>query len=288
MSEPTVWQELLHRLAQARPALLDVRAAADYARGHLVGSANRPVGAEAVDADLVAALPGHLLPPRHAPLVVLAASSGEAERVSSWLTARGRDRVSAAAPDWSAAPDGVLETGDSSAVLWKAPPWLTDHADLLPPPSLGPVVDLGSGSGRAAAWLAARGYDVTAVDRHDEALGWAHDLAADLGAAVTTVNADLTKEAEWPRGPWSIAVMLRFLHRPLVKALPDLVKPGGVVVLRTFRWEEGAWTLPRRTFCLEQGELLALFEPHDWNILVMDEGFDEDGRPGAGIVARRR
>ena len=38
--------------------------------------------------------------------------------------------------------------------------WLLD----LPPAIPATVLDVGAGSGRAAAWLAAKGYDVTAVE----------------------------------------------------------------------------------------------------------------------------
>ncbi len=290
MSETKTWQELLVRLADQRPALLDIRSAEEFVRGHLPGAVNKPVPVGASDADLAAALPSHVLPPRHAVLMILAAESEVAECIAAWLRHRGRIEISVmtAAPDWAAAPDGVLVQGAENTVLWEAPPWLTGHVDLLPAPSHGPVVDLGCGSGRAAVWLAARGYEVCAVDRHPEALEWAVDLATDLGVSLETLCADLTVESDWPGGPWSVAVMLRFLHRPLVDALPDLVRPGGVVVLRTFRWVEGAWTLPRRQFCLEQGELNTLFDDRDWEILDLREDDDADGRPGAGIVARRR
>ncbi len=291
MTDPVIqiktWHELLRYVESGASALLDVRDADAFARGHLAGSASRPVPVGASGKALTDLLPGHLLPPRHARLLVLSDDADHARQVAEWLSRRGRDAVTGCAPEWSAAPDGALETGVRGGRLWQPPPWLADHADLLPPAEAGPVVDLGGGSGRASVWLAERGYDVTLIDRHDEALGWGRDLAADAGCSLTTLRADLTDPAAWPPGPWAVALALRFLHRPLVEALPGMVRPGGIAVVRTFRWEEGPWTLPRRRFCLEPGELARLFRPDRWEILVHHEDVDPDGRPASGVVARR-
>lgn len=285
MTEPTPWHEVLAWAAAAPDALLDVRSGAEAAAGHLPGSAGLPVPAGADPADH---LPVYLLPPRHAPLLVLAADPAEAERVAVWLRERGRPHVVAAAPDWSAAPAGALAPGPPDGRLWRPPDWLAEHADLLPAPGAGPVLDLGSGSGRAAAWLCTRGHRVTAVDRHDDALAWARRLAADASGELTTLQADLTDAAAWPPGPWAAALAFRFLHRPLVAALAGLVQPGGVAMIRTFRWERGPWSLPRRRYCLQPGELPGFFPAAAWEVLVHREDADADGKPAAGIVARRR
>ncbi|HEX9173883.1 MAG TPA: class I SAM-dependent methyltransferase [Telluria sp.] len=52
------------------------------------------------------------------------------------------------------------------------------HAELLDllPPSGGTVLDVGAGSGRDAAWFAARGYDVVAVEPSDAMLALARTL----------------------------------------------------------------------------------------------------------------
>ena len=238
--------------------------------------------------DLFDRLQAHRLPPRHAPLLVIAPDPREAARHAAALRARGRPDARGLALDWAAVPAAELARGAGAARLWRPPPWLEEHVDLLPPPAAGPVVDLGCGSGRAAAWLAGRGHDVLAVDRHAEALAWARDLAADLAAPLRTLQVDLTAPGALPEGRWAAALALRFLHRPLLEALPASLQPGGVAVVRTFLWRDGHGGLPRRTYCLEPGELATLFREPEWDILALREDADPDGRPAAGVVARRR
>jgi len=284
MTKPTAWHEVLELAARAGTGLLDIRDPAAAAAGHLPGSAGHPVPHGADPEDHLAV---YLLPPRHAPLLVLADDPGEAERVAAWLRERGRPDVRGAAPDWSAAPSGVLSPGAPDGRLWRPPDWLVEHAELLPPPDAGPVVDLGCGSGRAAAWLCGRGYDVTAVDRHDDALGWARRLARGAPGRLETVRADLTTEPP-PPGPWAAALAFRFLHRPLLAELSGRLRPGGVVMVRTFRWEPGVPGLPRRRYCLAPGELARLFPAARWEVLALREDAEADGKPAAGVVARRR
>lgn len=285
MSATMPWPRTLELTAAAPDGLLDIRSARRFAAGHLPRSVNLPVPP---GEDPASALPTYLLPPRHTPMVILAATPDEAEKVAEWLRARGRPGVEASAPDWSSAPPGALVQGEGRGRLWRPPLWLEEHAGLLPPPAAGPVLDLGCGSGRAAAWLCAAGHRVTAVDRHAEALAWARRLAADAPGRLVTLRADLSDPAAVPPGPWAVAMAFRFLHRPLLSSLTGLVRSGGVALVRTFRWEEGPWTLPRRAHCLQAGELTRLFPARDWDVLAHREDRDPDGRPAAGIVARRR
>jgi hypothetical protein len=66
------------------------------------------------------------------------------------------------------------------------------------------------------------------------------------------------------------------------------LRPGGVAVVRTFRHAPGWTGPPRRRHRLERGELLRIFDRGRFDVLAHAEDFDGDGRPAAGIVARRR
>ncbi len=63
----------------------------------------------------------------------------------------------------------------------------THLADLEP----GAAIDLGSGEGRNAAWLAGRGWNVTAVDFSPVGLEKARTLASHKGVTVDFVEADV-------------------------------------------------------------------------------------------------
>ena len=75
-------------------------------------------------------------------------------------------------------------------LVWTAEPnrfVVAELRDLAP----GRALDLGAGEGRNAVWLAARGWQVTAVDFSAAGLDKGRRLAAARGAAVDWVQADL-------------------------------------------------------------------------------------------------
>ncbi|MCP4571576.1 MAG: methyltransferase domain-containing protein [bacterium] len=277
------WADLLSEF------VLDVRSPAAFAAGHLRGAASHPWPGDA------GARPGSwlssvYLPPRHEPLLVTAGDAASLAAVLADL--RGRERLVQGLvldrPALATCPPTLLAVGPDSGVLWRPPPWLEDHADLLPPAILGPAVDLGCGSGRAAVWLARRGYDVTGIDHQPEALELGRLLAADAGRPCRFVAADLRPSSAWPPGPWALLLNFRFLLQDMLAEMAGRLQPGGVAVVRTFRDAPGWTGPPRRRHRLERGELLRIFDRGRFEVLAHAEDFDGDGRPAAGIVARRR
>ncbi len=281
------WQELDGHEALASGNVLDLRDRAAFAAGHLRGAACFPVLADGCD-DLPDALPGALLPPRREPLLVYGDDAARVGQIVSFLRERGRDRTHGALLDGDSVPPAWWVSGDDSAALWRPASFLRDNIASMPPPGFGPVLDLGCGGGRAAVWLAQRGYDVTAVDHLAEALDIVDRLARLHDVTVTTLKADLTRADQVPPGPWGAILSFRFLERPLLERLPELLKPGGVAVLRTFRWVDGDGRLPRRRYCLEPGEASRLFPHERFEWLCSVEDHFDDRRPAAGFMARLR
>jgi SAM-dependent methyltransferase len=97
------------------------------------------------------------------------------------------------------------------------------------------VLDLASGQGRNAVWLAARGHSVTAVDLSDVAVAQARQVAAEAGVEVDFVVADL-RNWEPPAGEFDL-VLLSYLQVPteLRRLVHDkairAVAPGGAIFL---------------------------------------------------------
>lgn len=274
--------------------ILDARPAAAFAGIHARGAVSLPqaaaAAAAAAPAELDVVLPSIFLPPRHRPLLVVAATPELAARLAGALAGRGRSRVAAAslsASALAALPERWREQGAGARTLWEAPAWLVRHMELLPPPALGPALDLGCGSGRAAVWLAARGYRVTGVDHQPQALTLMARLAASQSVAVNGVRADLRAPDALPPGPWSVVVNIRCLQRPLLERLHDHVLPHGVAVVRGFRDAPGWAPDITAAHRLRPAELARAFPAGRWEVLAHEEGFDDDGRPAAGIVARR-
>ncbi len=102
----------------------------------------------------------------------------------------------------------------------------------------GRVLCLGEGEGRTAVFLAARGFEVVAVDSSRVGLAKAEALARERGLSITTQVADVTKLSIAP-GAWSGIVSL-WLHMPATERAPlhaacvAGLAPGGAFVLEAY------------------------------------------------------
>lgn len=163
--------------------------------------------------------------------------------------------------------------------------WLVDNAGLLK--GGGRVLDVACGSGRHALWLAASGFDVTAIDRDAERIGRLKETAAQLALRITTHVIDLETDPPPSLGSqiYGVVVVFNYLHRPLMPALREAVKVGGRIFYETFTRRQAERGRPRNpAFLLEEGELERLMAP--FTILRSREG-DIDGRFIASVVAER-
>ena len=129
--------------------------------------------------------------------------------------------------------------------------WITHWAQRIE--RGGRVLDLASGRGRHARWLAARGHRVDALDRDAEALSQLEGVAG-----ISTLCADIESGA-WPCEPARYAgvVVANYLHRPLFPRLLDVLAPGGVLIYETFAVGNERYGRPSNpAFLLKRGELL--------------------------------
>lgn len=115
--------------------------------------------------------------------------------------------------------------------LWSATPNATvaEVVGELPP---GQALDVAAGEGRHAAWLAGRGWQVTAVDFSAVGIERGRTGAAALGDAVEWVVADVR---DWtpPSGTTYDLVLVAFLHMPddVFATLRGWLAPGGRLVV---------------------------------------------------------
>jgi SAM-dependent methyltransferase len=112
--------------------------------------------------------------------------------------------------------------------VWSGRPnhWLEVVAGPLAP---GRALDLGCGEGGDAVWLAARGWDVTAVDVSETAVRRTTELAASAGVPgrVHPVRRDL--EQALPDGRWDL-VNAQFLQTPLPFDRPRVLRGAAAAV----------------------------------------------------------
>jgi tellurite methyltransferase len=156
-------------------------------------------------------------------------------------------------------------------------------AALLQP---GSALDLASGAGRNALWLAGHGWQVTAVDGASEAVESLRASAAERNLSIAVHVADLEKD-EYKIEPssWDLIAILYYLQLDLFGLAKEGVKPGGILIAVVHIIAPGQ---EQSRHSLRPGELREFFK--GWEILHLYEGIPNDKphrRPVAEIVARR-
>lgn len=181
--------------------------------------------------------------------------------------------------------------------MTEAPPppsaWFTRHADsVVAATALGPVVDLACGRGRHSLACCALGLPTVSIDRNAAFLRELdlRPTEADIQSgyrACWRVRANLEAECGIPlrEGSCGAILIFRFLYRPMLRAVAEALKPGGLLLYETFivaNRELGRG--PRNpAFLLEPGELRRSFS--DLEILAYEEGLQDEADPGSAAPA---
>jgi SAM-dependent methyltransferase len=157
----------------------------------------------------------------------------------------------------------------------------------LPALPRGRALDVATGLGRNALFLARAGYQVDAIDVSPTGLREAARRAKLARLRVRWIAADLDT-FRLAQSRYDVVVNAFFLKRRLFPALRAAVKPGGVMIVETHMQgpEDSGPSGPARR--LRPGELQRRFR--GWEVLELEEGlFREGGRSWllGRIVARR-
>lgn len=178
------------------------------------------------------------------------------------------------------------------------PQLVTEVGDLAP----GRALDAGCGEGADAAWLAVRGWQVTAVDLATTALrrarGHAETLGADVAGRIDWVPADLTGWTA-PRKRFDL-VSTHYLHPAaardaLFRRLAESVARGGTLLV-VGHHPSGPQHASAPEVCFTAEEVAAVLEPGRWDVVVAEartrSATGHDGREVAlrdtVLRARRR
>jgi SAM-dependent methyltransferase len=154
-------------------------------------------------------------------------------------------------------------------------------------------LDVGSGEGADATWLATRGWQVTGIDLSTVALERAAQLAAragqDIAERITWEQADVLS---WDPAPRQFdLVSAQFMHLPrlareaLHRRLAASVRPGGMLLIvghhpADLDTSMGRPNLP--DFFFTADELVAALSPGEWGSIVAAaperQAVDPEGR----------
>ncbi len=186
----------------------------------------------------------------------------------------------------------------SADTIWSGNPnphLVAQVADLNP----GTALDVGSGEGADAIWLAARGWHVTAIDVSTVALDRAAERATEAGEA----GKDVADRISWQQADilsWDFIqaprqfdlVSAQFMHLPrlareaLHRRLAAAVRPGGTLLIVGHHPSDretsvGRPNLPDLFYTADQ--VAAGLDPDDWQAIVAAaparQTLDPDGRP---------
>jgi tellurite methyltransferase len=155
-------------------------------------------------------------------------------------------------------------------------PFLKKHVRLLPK---GKALDIASGEGRNAVFLAQHGFEVDAVDISEKGLKKAQKLARENGVKINTFLIDLD-QYQIEKEQYDLIANFYFLRRRLIPRIKKGLKNGGRVIFETYLLEHrtlGTGGPKQAKYFLKPNELLGLFK--DFRILFYREGiFKEGGR----------
>jgi len=140
------------------------------------------------------------------------------------------------------------------------------------------VLDFACGTGRHARLAYAAGHPVLAVDR---------DPTASLAFHGTGIE---FRQEDLEGGRWSFTaerfdaiVCTRYLFRPRLDLIAELLAPGGVWLYETFAWGQQAWGRPTNpAFLLRPGELARVAARSRLHLLAYEDGVT-NGEPRSRV-----
>jgi SAM-dependent methyltransferase len=164
----------------------------------------------------------------------------------------------------------------------KANPFLKKHIALLPK---GKALDIATGEGRNAVFLAQHGFDVDAIDISKMGLKKAQELAEEIGVKIHTFYADLDTY-KIKEGHYDLIANFYFLKRSLIPKIKKGLKKGGRVIFETYTLEHrnlGPGGPKQSKYFLKPNELLKLFR--GFRILRYREGIFKEGGKRKAIAS---
>jgi tellurite methyltransferase len=190
--------------------------------------------------------------------------------------------------------------GMDEKTLWDKKHGERSHSSLEPDPFLvsacdeflfgtspGLALDVAGGVGRHSIWLAQRGWRVKLLDISEVGIQQAMENAKRSGTAssISADICDLNTMQDLGREQYDLVVVFFFLQRELFPALLDAIKPGGILIYKTYTTEQknfsGGPSHPM--FLLEPNELLQAFS----SLRVLHYHETIQGKGVAELVARK-
>jgi len=161
----------------------------------------------------------------------------------------------------------------SHSSLEPDPLLVSAYAEFLSGLSPGSALDVAGGVGRHALWLAQRGWRVTLLDVSEVGIELAKENVTRVlcpikkDSLVTTEVMDLNSSHDLGREQFDLVLVFFYLQRELFPALISALKPGGLLIYKTYTTEQQKFAGGRSEsgpshpmFLLQPNELLHAFQ----------------------------
>jgi tellurite methyltransferase len=158
--------------------------------------------------------------------------------------------------------------------------------ESLPYLPKGRALDLFTGEGQNAVFLARQGFTVDAIDFSEVALRKARRLARQIKVSIETITADLSKYTIKPES-YQVIINVDYMLKSLIAEIKKGLKKGGVIVFQSYTVDQlqnqAPLSVPREAL-LKKGELRELFK--EYKVLLYRES--NDGKSAvATLIARK-
>jgi SAM-dependent methyltransferase len=163
--------------------------------------------------------------------------------------------------------------------------FLVEQIDRLP---LGRALDLATGSGRNAIYLAKNGYAVDAIDYSGVAVSQLKSFVNKQSLAVSVKQKDLTT-FQIPEVTYDLIINFNYLERSLIPQMIKGLKPGGMILFETYTIEQPRYGKPHNPdYLLKPNELIKSFK--ELHIIYYHERVDhssEETKAIASLLAQK-
>ena len=163
--------------------------------------------------------------------------------------------------------------------------FLTEQITRLP---RGRALDLATGSGPNAIFLAMNGYEVDALDYSSVAVSKLQSFVKEQSLPVTVKQADLTTY-QIPDNTYDLIINFNYLERALFPQIKKGLKQGGMLLFETYTIEQPRYGRPHNPdYLLKPNELISSFT--DLYIIYYHERIDhatEETRAIASLLAQK-
>ena len=152
----------------------------------------------------------------------------------------------------------------------------------------GKALDLATGSGRNAIFLAMNGYEVDAIDFSTVAVSQLQSFVKKQSLAVLAKQIDLTVY-RIPDRTYDLIINFNYLERSLIPQIIKGLKPGGMILFETYTIEQPRYGKPHNPdYLLKPNELINSFK--ELHIIYYHERLDhtsEQTKALASLLAQK-